>query len=150
MLKELMNSVNQELGTSDWLEITQDRIQAFADCTGDHQWIHVDADRASQEMPNGKTIAHGFLTLSLLSFFQEQIGILSDPSIHNGFNYGLDRVRFISPVQEGSRIRNRIKLISVTEKAPKQILIKVENTVDIEGQDKPAMIAESLALLILK
>ena len=149
-ISTLDDLVGKEVGVSEWFAIEQAQIDAFAEITKDHQWIHVDTDRAVREMPNGKTIAHGFLTLSLLSYFQEQIGVLEMEGIQNAFNYGLDRVRFMTPVQVGSRIRNHVRLLEATDKGEKRKLLKFENTVEIEGVDKPAMIAVGLALLVLK
>lgn len=138
--------VGSELGVSDWLTIDQERINAFADCTGDHQWIHVDVERAQAESPWGSTIAHGFLTLSLLSGLQFSIGFVPD-GVSQMINYGLDKLRFIAPVKAGQRIRVRVMLMSVEDKSQGR-LIKTQNTVEIEGEEKPAMVAESLALVM--
>lgn len=137
--------IGKEIGVSAWLTIDQERINRFADCTNDHQWIHVDVERASQS-PFGAPIAHGFLTLSLLSHFQAEINIVPS-NVTQVLNYGLDKVRFITPVKVGQRIRNRAVLLSVEPK-PLGQLLKTQNTVEIEGEDKPAMIAEALMLLI--
>lgn len=138
--------VNCELGVSDWLTIDQDRINAFADCTDDHQWIHVDLERAQQESPWGRTIAHGYLTLSLLPSLQSSAGVLPD-DVSQVINYGLDKLRFIAPVKAGKRIRNRVILLSVEDKGQGRLL-KTQNTVEIEGEDKPALVAEALFLVI--
>ena len=144
-LDDLKQLVGQDLGTGDWLEITQDRIDAFADVTGDHQWIHVDPERAARS-PLGGTIAHGFLTLSLLpSLRQNWQGIKIDLKPRMGINYGLNKVRFISPVHAGKRIRLRSRLLSVEEVQPNVIQSIYEHTVEIEGQEKPAMVAESIS-----
>ncbi len=139
--------VGQELGVSDWLTVDQERINEFADCTGDHQWIHVDIERAQRESPLGSTIAHGYLTLSLLAAMQIEIGIIP-VGVSQALNYGLDRVRFIAPVKAGARIRNRVVLLAVELQGKGRLLLKTQNTVEIEGGTKPALIAETLALLL--
>lgn len=139
--------VDQELGVSDWLTIDQSRIDAFADVTMDRQWIHVDRPRATIESPFGGTIAHGYLSLSLLSYFQFSIGVFPEDAA-TVLNYGLDRVRFVHPVVSGQSIRARIKLLSVEARPQSRKLIKMENTVEIEGEPRPALIAETLNLLI--
>jgi acyl dehydratase len=133
--------IGTELGVGDWLEVTQDRIDQFAEATGDHQWIHVDPERAAQG-PFGTTIAHGYLTLSLIPSLGG--GGLPVTGAKMGINYGLDRVRFIAPVKVGSRVRARRKLVDVTE-GEGFLQLKVEVTVEIEGQDKPAAVAETLS-----
>jgi len=138
--------IGRELGISDWLAMDQARINAFADCTEDHQWIHVDQEQAKQNSPWQTTIAHGYLTLSLLSFFQFSMGAIP-PDVASAVNYGLDKVRFISPVKSGKRIRNRVVLLSVEDKVGGRLL-KTQNTVEIEGETKPAMVAEALFLLM--
>jgi acyl dehydratase len=138
--------VGQELGVSDWLTIDQSRIDQFAECTGDRQWIHVDVERARRESPFGAPVAHGYLTLSLLA--PTALAILIRPAgITQAFNYGLDRVRFIAPVKVGSRVRNRIKLLAVEEKPGSRALLTTENTIEIEGEDKPALTAVALAMI---
>ena len=139
--------VGRELGVSDWATVDQESIDKFADCTGDHQWIHVDVERSKRESPYGTTIAHGFLTLSLLSKLQFEVGI-SPPDVAQMINFGLDRVRFISPVRSGARIRDRVVLMSAEPKGEGRVLVKTQNTVEIEGEVKPAMVAEALALLM--
>lgn len=143
-LEKLKEYVGQEVGLSDWLEITQERVNAFADSTDDHQWIHVNEQMAKQG-PFGATIAHGYLTLSLLSFFGASNKYVP-AGIKMAINYGLNKVRFINPVPVGSKIRNRAVLKDVTEKAGGRILMTTESTIEIEGQEKPAMVAESLAM----
>jgi acyl dehydratase len=133
--------VGQELGTSDWLEITQDRIAAFADATGDHQWIHVDPQRAAAEGPFGTTIAHGFLTLSLISSLMRET--LSIGGLRMTINYGLNRVRFVSPVPRGSRIRVHLVLAAVEEVAD-AVQATWAVTVEREGSARPALVAEWL------
>ena len=144
-LDTLDHFVGQELGVSDWITVGQDRIDAFADCTEDHQWIHTDVGRAAES--GGTTIAHGFLTLSLLPALRNEIGVIPD-GVARVLNYGLDRVRFLAPVQSGARVRARVTLTSVAPKGEGRLLLKTENTVEIEGEAKPALVAETLALLI--
>jgi len=139
--------VGQELGVSDWLTVDQERINEFADCTGDHQWIHVDIERAKRESPLGSTIAHGYLTLSLLAAMQMEVGIIP-AGVSQALNYGLDRVRFIAPVKAGARIRTRVVLLAVEPQDKGRFLLKFQNAVEIEGEKKPALIAETLALLL--
>ncbi len=138
--------IGQELGVSSWFLIDQDRVNQFADCTGDHQWIHVDRERAARESPLGGTIVHGFLTLSLLPMLSGEVGMVPAGVAHV-LNYGADKVRFLNPVRVGSRIRLRMELVEASEKRPGQHLIKTRNTIEIEGEDKPAMVAETLSLL---
>jgi acyl dehydratase len=133
-----------EIGVSDWLTIDQARIDKFAEATGDHQWIHVDVARAAKEIPGGKTIAHGFLTLSLIPMLTK--GILNIEGVKTGINYGSDRVRFTQMVPVGSKVRARQKLKSVTPKSGGVQLID-EVTVEIEGETRPALIAELIRLL---
>ncbi|TSA80822.1 MaoC family dehydratase [Deinococcus detaillensis] len=145
---ELQSHLGQQIALSEWLEITQERVSAFADATSDHQFIHVDPERAAQT-PFGGPIAHGFLTLSLLAGqFANLGGSLQLEGARMVVNYGLNRVRFIAPVRVGSRLRNRAVLQSVEEGAG-YLQVTVLNTVEIEGQDKPAMIAESLGRVYL-
>ena len=137
-------AAGEELGTSDWLEIDQDRVNAFADATGDHQWIHVDFERA-KDGPFGGTIAHGYLTLSLVPMFAAQIFSLETPGAK--LNYGVNKVRFPSPVRVGSRVRCTASLGEVTDiPAGKQLTTRY--VVEIEGQDKPACVAETVVLLL--
>ena len=139
--------VGQELGVSDWLTVDQERINEFADCTGDHQWFHVDIERAKRESPLGSTIAHGYLTLSLLAAMQMEVGIIP-AGVSQALNYGLDRVRFIAPVKAGARIRTRVVLLAVEPQDKGRFLLKFQNTVEIEDEKKPALIAETLVLLL--
>lgn len=140
--------IDQELGVSDWLKIEQARIDAFAEVTMDHQWIHVDRARATIESPFGNTIAHGYLSLSLLSYFQFAIGVFPE-DVTSILNYGLDRVRFVQPVITGQNVRARLRLLSVETRPQGRKLVKMENTVEIEGEPRPALVAETLNLLIL-
>ncbi|MFM0168582.1 MaoC family dehydratase [Paraburkholderia sediminicola] len=139
--------VGRELGVSDWVTVDQARIDAFAQCTGDKQWIHVDVERAKRESPFGGTIAHGYLTLSLLAALAIEIGLIPEDA-SAGLNYGLDKVRFMTPVKAGARVRNRVTVMSVEAKGGGRIIVKTMNELQIEGEDKPALIAESLAMLV--
>ena len=141
---ELKDHVGKELGKSDWLTIDQQRINQFAECTGDHQFIHVDPEKA-KHTPFGSTIAHGFLSLSLIPMLMENIMVLPQ-GLKMAVNYGMDSVRFIQPVKVDSRVRLALTIMDVTEKNPGQWLIKARATLEIEGQAKPAYIAESLSL----
>lgn len=141
---ELQGLVGQEVGVSDWITVEQDRINTFADVTEDHQFIHVDEAKA-KFTPFGTTIAHGFLTLSLLSKFAEQ-GSVALEGVKMGMNYGFDKVRFLSPVPVGSKVRGRFSVKEAVEKRPGQFLITYDVTVDIEGGDKPALIAEWMGM----
>ena len=147
-LDTLDQYVGRDLGVSDWVEVGQDRIDAFAVCTGDEQWIHVDRDRAAREGPFGTTIAHGLLTLSLLPAMNGQIGVVPE-GVPQVLNYGSDKVRFLNPVKAGARVRARTELVSVTEKRPGQTLLTLRSTVEIEGEETPALVADTLALLLL-
>ena len=144
-LDEIRASVGSEVGMSEWIDVTQDRINLFADATDDHQFIHVDPDAAAN-VGFGGTIAHGFLSLSLLSSMAADAMLVPD-SIKMAVNYGLDRVRFIAPVRSGKRVRGRFVLDSVDEKAVGQILMRHTVTVEIEGEDKPALTAQWLGLI---
>ncbi len=140
-LADLQALVGQEIGASDWITIDQQRIDRFAEATGDHQWIHVDAERAAAG-PYGATIAHGFLTLSLLPlFFQTGFDI---DDVRMGLNYGLNRVRFPAPVRVGSRLRAHFKLLSF-EPLPGGAQLTVEVTMELEGSSKPVCVAESVS-----
>ena len=146
-IQTMPGHIGKELGVSDWLAIEQDRINQFAQCTGDHQWIHVDVERARRESPFGAPVAHGYLTLSLLASLSQQIGVVPR-GVAAAFNYGLDKVRFIAPVKAGARVRLRSVLKEFSEKDPGQYMMKMTSTLEIEGESKPALIAESIALLI--
>jgi acyl dehydratase len=139
----------REIGVSGWVEVDQHKIDEFADCTGDRQWIHVDVERARRESPYGGTIAHGYLTLSLAASMTIEAGAIP-PDAAAALNYGLDKVRFMAPVKAGARVRNHIVLLSVEEKAPGRVLVKLQNTLEIEGEAKPAQVAESLAMLMTR
>jgi len=144
-LEQANTQIGQEIGLSDWLELSQERISQFADVTLDHQWIHLDEERAKRESPYDATIAHGFLTLSMLSALLGDMELF--PEGTTVINYGLDKVRFLSAVKSGQRIRCRAVLHSAESKAG-GLLLKLENLVEIEGEAKPAMMAESLVLLL--
>lgn len=139
--------VGKELGVTDWVTVTQERIDAFADCTGDHQWIHVDVERARRESPFGTTIAHGYLTLSLLPAMQYELNTIPS-GVQAALNYGSDKVRFITPVTSGARIRDHITLVAAESKGPGRTLMTTRHTVEIEGEEKPAMVADTLAMLL--
>ena len=139
--------VGREMGTSDWIEVNQPLIDAFAACTGDHQWIHVDVERARRESPFGGTIAHGYLTLSLVAPMVSQLGLVPSDA-KAALNYGLDKVRFITPVKAGARVRARLALMSAEPKGGGRILLKARCTLEIEGEARPALEAELLCMLI--
>jgi acyl dehydratase len=144
-LDEIRSKVGQPVGVSDWIEVSQDRITAFADATEDHQFIHVDP-AAAAAAGFGGAIAHGFLSLSLLSRMAADVMLIPDTA-RMALNYGLDRVRFLAPVKAGKRVRGHFTLDGVDEKAPGQLLIRQTVTVEIEGEDKPALTAQWLGLI---
>ena len=144
-LDEIRAKVGQPIGVSDWIEVPQDRISAFADATDDHQFIHIDP-AAAAAAGFGGTIAHGFLTLSLLSRMAADAMLIPDTA-RMAVNYGLDRVRFLAPVKSGKRVRGHFTLEGADEKAPGQLLLKHQVTVEIEGEDKPALTAQWLGLI---
>ena len=145
-LANLHERVGLELGASGWEMLDQARIDRFAECTGDHQWIHVDVERARAESPLHATIAHGYLLLSLIA--PTTFEVLTRPlGVAQALNYGLDKVRFLSPVKVDSRVRNRVKVLSVEDKGNGRTLIATENTIEIEGETKPALIASALVLV---
>ncbi len=146
-IEQLQAMAGQEIGASDWLEISQDRIQAFAEATGDHQWIHLDEERAKQESPWGTTIAHGYLTLSLLPQLNQQIMQLQ--GVKASINYGLDKLRFPTPVPSGSRVRSRLALASLKAQTPERYLAKYTTTIEIDGSEKPACVAENLVVYLV-
>lgn len=146
--QDLQDFIGKEVGVSNWLEIDQQRIDAFANATGDHQYIHVDPERAAQT-PFGSTIAHGFLTMSLIVPMGYE-GALKLENMVMGINYGFDKLRFISPVKVGSRIRGRFELASAEQKKPGHYLLKHNVTVEIEGEEKPALVAEWLGLTLVQ
>jgi len=144
---ELPGLVGKELEPSPWLEITQERVNQFADATNDHQFIHIDPEKAAQT-PFGGTIGHGFLSLSLLSYLNMQSAIMPENTAMT-INYGSDKVRYLAPVRVGKRIRSHKQIVDVTEKSPGQWLFKTAVSVEIEGEDKPALIAEILSMFVV-
>ena len=140
---DLTAYVGKEIGVSDWFTVDQDIIDKFADATGDHQWIHVDVERAKREMPGGKTIAHGYLTLSLVPRLAQTIYRVKKRS--RGLNYGSNRIRFTGQVPAGSRIRLRQKIKSV-DTVEGGVRITSENTVEVEGIERPALVAETISM----
>ena len=141
---EMMNAVGMKLEPSDWIEISQQRINEFADCTEDHQFIHVDEVKA-KETPFGGTIAHGFLTLSLLAGLIEKIGITPENTVM-GMNYGFDKVRFLAPVKSGKRVRMVGEVLNVDQKDENRFLTTFGVSIEIEGEDTPALAAEFLLM----
>jgi len=141
-LDELRRATGQHLGWTDWVEITQERVDLFAEATGDHQWIHVDVERANAESPFGGPIAHGYLTLALSNLFLPEL--LAVPGASAGVNYGTGRVRFPSPVPVGSRVRGGAEITSIEEIAG-GVQTTITITIQVEGQDKPACVIESLS-----
>jgi acyl dehydratase len=142
--EEVQKAAGEQIGTSEWLDITQERVDTFAEATGDHQWIHVDVERAKTG-PFGGTIAHGYLTLSLVPAFTDQVLGLETPGAK--LNYGVNKVRFPNPVLVGSRVRAHVSFGEVTE-IPAGYQLTMKYTVEIEGADKPACVAESVVLLL--
>ena len=145
-LATLDRFIGQELGVSSWTCLDQHRIDKFAKCTGDEQWIHVDVARAARESPFGGTIAHGYLTLSLVPMLAAQIYRVE--GLRMGVNYGATKVRFPAPVPAGRNVRTRVKLVAVEAKGSGRTLVTTENTVEIEGHDKPALIATALSMVL--
>jgi acyl dehydratase len=143
-LEDLTSAVGEDLGSSDWLTIEQDRVDTFAEATGDHQWIHVDVERAARG-PFGGTIAHGYLTLSLIPMLGTQVFTLETPGAR--LNYGVNKVRFPAPVPVGSRIRAHVKLVDVAE-VPAGRQVTFGWTIEIEGSPKPGCVAETVVLLL--
>ena len=139
---DLTSLIGEEMGVSDWVVVDQDRVNLFADATGDHQWIHIDVERANREM--GGPIAHGYLTLSLIPFLGA--GIMRITGVTRGINYGSDKVRFTNMVRVGKRVRMRQKLLNVQPKAG-GLQITNECTIEIEGEDRPACVAETISVL---
>lgn len=147
-VEKLADYIDQPLGSSEWVSIDQDRINSFADVTLDHQFIHVDVEKA-KATPFGTTIAHGYLSLSLVSHFLAECGIAPE-GVVMAINYGSDKVRFLQPVAVGSKVRGHSTLLEVTEKSPGQYLVKTDVSVEIEGQEKPALVAEILSMFIVQ
>ena len=143
--EKLIDYVGKEIGTSEWFEVDQERINQFADTTLDHQFIHVDPEKATPLF--GSTIAHGFLSLSLIPHLTSK-AVLAPENLKHVFNYGLDKVRFINPVNVGSKVRTHSKVTSVDNKGDGRYLMKTEITMEIDGVDKPAFVSESLSMFI--
>ena len=143
--QDLLQHVGEELGPSEWLTVTQEMIDKFAEATGDHQWIHVDVERAKKEMPGGKTIAHGYLTLSLLPRLAPTL--MKVEQRRRGLNYGSNRVRFTAPVPAGARVRLRQKLLKVEPVEDNGFRVTSEMTMEVEGNSRPAMVAETLGII---
>jgi acyl dehydratase len=141
--------VGRELGATQWVTVGQDRIDQFAACTGDHQWIHVDVERAQRENPFGGPVAHGYLSLALVAAMVMELGVVP-PDAASALNYGLDKVRFIAPVKAGARVRMRANLASAEPQNGGRLLLKLQSTLEIEGEAKPALVAEVLCMLIGK
>ena len=145
-IHEAVDAVGQEFGVSEWATIDQDRIDAFADATGDHQWIHVDVERARAESPYHSTIAHGFLTLSMIPALSKANYRVENAKM--GINYGLNRVRFLAPVPAGSRVRVRSELVGVAKVDDTTVDLTVRHTVELDGSVKPAAVAELIARMV--
>jgi acyl dehydratase len=145
-LEDSASFVGRELGVSEWITVDQERIDQFAACTGDNQWLHVNVERARRESPYGAPVAHGYLSLSLIAPTALEV-FIRPARIEQAFNYGLERVRFVAPVKAGARVRNRIALLSIEERGPEQLLLRTENRIEIEAEDKPAVLAVALVLV---
>ena len=143
---EMVNAVGTKFEPSAWIEISQERINAFADCTEDHQFIHIDEEKAAQT-PFGGTIAHGFLTLSLLSKLVEGNGVVPENTVM-GINYGFDKVRFLAPVRAGKRVRAKVEVTGVDRKDDNRFLIRQAVSVEIEGEETPALVADWLSMVV--
>jgi len=143
-INDMAAQVGKEIGVSDWVLVDQPRINKFAEATGDHQWIHVDVEKAKREMPGGKTIAHGYLTLSLLPMLTAQISKIK--KVSRGINYGSNKVRFTNMVPVGSRVRARQKLVAADPVQGNGMRFTAEVTIEIEGQERPACVAEVMSI----
>jgi acyl dehydratase len=141
---ELEHFAGQEIGHSEWVTIDQDRVNKFADATGDHQWIHLDVERAKRELPTKGTIAHGYLTVSLIPWLGSQI--MKVEGVSRGINYGSNKVRFINMVPVGAKVRAKLKILSVDAKAGAKQIVS-EYTIEIQGQDRPACVAETIGIV---
>ena len=146
-LENSADFVGKDLGVSKWHVVDQAMIDQFATCTGDSQWIHVDVERANRESPFGGTVAHGYLSLALIAPLSMEIGVIPEGAVA-AFNYGVDKVRFLSPVKAGARVRLKVTLMEFAPRDDKQALMKTRNTLEIEGDAKPALIAETLAMVV--
>jgi acyl dehydratase len=145
-VKTLSEAIGYDYGLSDPIEISQEVINGFADATGDHQWIHVDVEKATKEGPFGGTIAHGYLTLSILAGAAQDVGVMPHDA-RAILNYGLEKVRFLAPVPAGSSVRARFKLVGVEPKGPGNQMIRLDGSMHVEGSDKPALVAELIAMV---
>ena len=143
--KDMKDLIGEEFGVSEWVKIDQAMIDKFADATGDHQWIHVDVERARDEMPGGKTIAHGFLTLSIVPRLAATIWKIENRS--RGVNYGLNKLRFTAPVPEGARVRLSQKLLNAEDVKNDGVQLIFEHKIEVEGQERPALVAEGLSIV---
>jgi len=143
--RDVLPHVGRELGPSEWLTVTQEMIDKFAEATGDHQWIHVDVERAQRELPGGKTIAHGYLTLSLLPRLAPTLMTIAKR--RRGLNYGSNKIRFIAPVPAGTRIRLRQRLLNAEEVEDNGLRITSQMTMEVEGSERPAMVAETISVV---
>ena len=146
-LAGLNERIGQELGMSDWVTIDQPCIDSFASCTGDHQWIHVDVERAKRESPFRGPVAHGYLTLAMVAPLAMQVGVIPTDAAA-GLNYGVEKVRFLAPVPAGARVRLRVVLSGLEPREGGQVIMKTQNTLEVDGSEKPALVAETLALLL--
>jgi len=138
----------EELGVTEWFAVDQDLVNRFAECTRDYQWIHVDVERARRESPFGGTVVHGYLVFSLLPHFSYEIGMVPS-TVRQAINYGAERCRFPAPVRVPSRIRDRITLLQLEDKGESRVLMTVRHTVEIEGEARPALVADTLAMLVV-
>jgi acyl dehydratase len=143
----MAEEIGREIGVSGWMKVDQHMIDGFAASTGDRQWIHVDVERAARESPFGGAVAHGFLALALIPVLSDDIAALPE-GVEVVINYGLDRLRFLTPVKAGSRVRLRSKLLDVQPKTPERFLVKIGQTIEIEGEEKPALVADTLSLYV--
>jgi acyl dehydratase len=143
--KDMKNHIGEEFGVSEWVTVDQSMIDKFAEATGDHQWIHVDVERAKNEMPGGKTIAHGFLTLSLVPRLGANIWRVENRS--RGVNYGLNKLRFTAPVPEGAKVRLSQKLLNAEDVKNDGVQLTFEHKIEIDGAERPALIAEGLSII---
>lgn len=143
-VEKIKERIGSELGVTDWFQMDQERIDRFADCTNDHQWIHVDREKAAKG-PFGQTIAHGYLTISLLPHFSAGISVVPEGTMM-AINYGMNKLRLVNPVKSKARIRDRIVLTDVVEKEGGRILVTTTHTIEIEGEEKPAVVAEVLSM----
>jgi acyl dehydratase len=144
---QLGTLIGHVLGPSSWITVDQPRIDEFARCTGDQQWIHVDVERAAREAPGGSTIAHGYLTLALLAASTSEV-LMPRVQARQALNYGLDKVRFLAPVRAGRRVRVHVEVMTVQDKGEGRVLLTLDNNVEIEGEDKPALIGSTLVMLV--